>query len=213
MHVVVFTLGGERYALPIARVQEVIRHAHPRPVGSRIPFVAGVIELRGRIVPVCDIAARVGARASRSDQQKIVIVDLAGGQAGVLVDAVDEVVVVPERQLAPVPAEVRTVWLSSIARLADELVMVLDPERLLEGVVEAPAAEAAPVEVAAAVEVAAEPVAECKPKRNPVARKPAAKATARKPAGKPAAKTAARKPASKTAARKPAAKPAAAPAA
>jgi purine-binding chemotaxis protein CheW len=179
MHVVVFTLGGERYALPIARVQEVIRHAHPRPVGSRVPFVAGVIELRGRIVPVCDVAARVGARAGRSAQQKIVIVDLAGGQAGVLVDAVDEVVVVPERQLAPVPAEIRTAWLSNIARLADELVMVLDPERLLEGVVEAPAPE---------------PVAEAKPKpkRKPATRKPAA----RKPAArKPAARKAAAKPA------------------
>jgi purine-binding chemotaxis protein CheW len=194
MHVVVFTLGGERYALPIARVQEVIRHSHPRPVGSRIPFVAGVIELRGRIVPVCDIAARVGARAGRTDQQKIVIVDLAGGQAGVLVDAVDEVVVVPERRLAPAPAEIRTAWLSNIARLGDELVMVLDPEELLEGVI-----DAAPEPV---VEVAAvEPVAEAKPKRKPAARKPAAKTAARKPA----AKTAARKPAPKTAARKAAA--------
>jgi purine-binding chemotaxis protein CheW len=198
MHVVVFTLGGERYALPIARVQEVIRHAQPRPVGSRVPFVAGVIELRGRIVPVCDIAARVGARPGRSDQQKIVIVDLPGGQAGVLVDAVDEVVTVPEAQLAPVPAEIQTAWLSRIARLADELVMVLDPERLLEGVVELP--EAAPAEPVA------EPVEpEAKPKRKPAARKPAAKSnTARKPAArKPARKTAAK------AARKPAAKPAA----
>jgi purine-binding chemotaxis protein CheW len=162
MHVVVFTLGGERYALPIARVQEVIRHAHPRPVGSRIPFVAGVIELRGRLVPVCDVAARVGARVARSEQQKIVIVDLAGGQAGVLVDAVDEVVTVPEDRLAPVPAEVTSVWLSAIARLGDELVMVLDPERLLEGVIEEPE----PVVV--------EPEPAPKPKRKPAARKPAA---------------------------------------
>ena len=65
-------------------------------------------------------------------------------QDGVLVDAVDEVVTVPEAQLAPVPAEVRTAWLSKIARLADELVMVLDPEVLLEGVVEAPVVEVAP---------------------------------------------------------------------
>ncbi len=143
MHVVVFTLGGERYALPIARVQEVIRHAPPRPVGSRIPFVAGVIELRGRIVPVCDVAARVGARPSRADQQKIVIVDVPGGHAGVLVDAVDRVVTVPEAQLAPVPAEVRSPWLSAIARLGDELVMVLEPERLLAGVVEPPTAKPA----------------------------------------------------------------------
>ncbi len=138
-------------------------------MGSPIPFVAGVIELRGRIVPVCDIAARVGARAVRSEQQKIVIVDLPGGHAGVLVDAVDEVVTVPEERLAPVPAEVRSVWLRAIARLGDELVMVLDPERLLEGVVEPP-----------------EPVVEPKPKRKPAARKPAAKP--RKRAAQPSRK-------------------------
>ncbi len=159
MHVVVFTLGGERYALPIARVQEVIRHAHPRPVGSSVRFVAGVIELRGRVVPVCDVAARVGARASRSEQQKIVIVDLPGGQAGVLVDAVDEVVTVPEDRLAAVPPEVVSPWLDAIARLGDELVMVLDPDRLLEGVVEAPAPEPEPAP---------------KSKRKPAAKKPAA---------------------------------------
>lgn len=167
MHVVVFTLGGERYALPIERVQEVIRHAPPRPVGSRIPFVAGVIELRGRVVPVCDVAARVGARAARSEQQKIVIVDLPGGQAGVLVDAVDEVVTVPEQQLAPVPAGVRSPWLHKIARLADELVMVLDPEQLLAGLVEPP--EPAP-----------------KPKRKTATRKAAA--TPRKRAAQPSRK-------------------------
>jgi chemotaxis signal transduction protein len=155
MHVVVFSLGGERYALPIARVQEVIRHAQPRPVGSSVPFVAGVIELRGRIVPVCDITARVGARAARCEQQKIVIVDLPGGQAGVLVDAVDEVVTVPEDRLAPVPAEITTDWLSAIARLGDELVMVLDPERLLDGVVDAPEPEPEPAR---------------KPKRKPAAK-------------------------------------------
>jgi purine-binding chemotaxis protein CheW len=188
MQVVVFTLGGERYALPIARVQEVIRHVHPRYVGSRIPLVAGVIELRGRILPVCDIAARVGAGTSRSDAQKIVIVDLPGGQAGVLVDAVDEVVTVPADQLAAVPAEVRTTWLLAIARLGDELVMVLDPERLLQGVVEPPA----PVAVA-------EPAPEPKPPRTRAARKPAAKPAARKPAAK---KPPARKPA-KPAAKKP----------
>jgi len=177
MHVVVFSLGGERYALPIARVQEVIRHAHPRPVGSELPFVAGVIELRGRIVPVCDVAARVGARAARSDQQRIVIVDLPGGQAGVLVDAVDSVLTVPEDRLAPVPAEVRSPWLEAIARLGDELVMVLDPERLLAGVVAAPELAPEPARKRAPRKAAAKPrKAAAKPRK--AAAKPRKRAAA-----------------------------------
>jgi chemotaxis signal transduction protein len=119
---------------------------------------------------VCNIAARVGARTVGAEPQKIVIVDLPGGQAGVLVDAVDAVVTVPEERLAPVPAEVRTHWLAAIARLGEDLVMVLDPERLLDGVVEPPEPEPEPAP---------------KPKRKPAA----------KPARKSAPKRAARKPA------------------
>ena len=170
MQIVAFTLGGERYALPIERVQEVIRHATPTPVGSPIPFVAGVIELRGRVVPVCDVAVRVGARPSRSDAQKILIVDLPGGQAGVLVDAVDEVVSVAGDDLSPLPAEVANDLVSAVAQLGDELVMVLDPDHLLEGVVAPP-------------EPAPEPP---KAKRKPRAkRKPAA---AEPPAAQPSRK-------------------------
>ena len=58
---VVFTLGTEHYALPIQQVHEIIRYSEPRSVASRADWVRGVISLRGRIVPVYDLAARLGA--------------------------------------------------------------------------------------------------------------------------------------------------------
>src|SRR3954451_8667571 len=88
---VVFTLGDEEYALPITQVQEIIRYVEPRAVASEEPWIKGVISLRGKIIPVCDLAARLGLSNVRADGAKIVIVETAGGTAGVIVDDVEEV--------------------------------------------------------------------------------------------------------------------------
>ena len=60
---VVFSLGDEEYALPITDVQEIIRYAEPRAVASESPWIKGVISLRGKIIPVCDLATRLGLPA------------------------------------------------------------------------------------------------------------------------------------------------------
>ena len=62
---VVFSLGGEEYALPITQVHEIIRYAEPRSVASADPSVRGVISLRGKILPVYDLATRLGIDARR----------------------------------------------------------------------------------------------------------------------------------------------------
>lgn len=122
MQLVVFTLGRDRYALPVERVREVIRHRAP---------TAGVINLRDRLVPVRDIAARVGAGSLASAAPRIVIVDLRGVAAGVLVDAVESVRDVPDGEVAAVPPEVDTGLLRCIASVDGVLVPVLDAERVL----------------------------------------------------------------------------------
>lgn len=133
MQLVVFTLGRERYALPIERVQEIIRFQ---------PQTAGVISLRGTLVPVRDIARDVGAGALAATAPMIVVVELPGGPAGVLVDGVDSVLTVAAEQLSPMPAEVATNRFGAIARIADELVFVIDPDHVLAGVHPAPAPKA-----------------------------------------------------------------------
>src|ERR1700722_5930363 len=83
---VVFTLGAEHYALPIQAVNEIIRYAEPRSGASRTVWVRGVISLRGRIVPVYDVAARLGIRSELTEQSKIVIVEAGSETAGVVGD-------------------------------------------------------------------------------------------------------------------------------
>src|ERR1700761_5027364 len=100
---VVFTLGAEHYALPIQAVNEIIRYAEPRSVASPADWVRGVISLRGRIVPVYDVAARLGRRTEVAEQTKIVIVDIGSETAGVIVDSVEEVLTVSADQIDEAP--------------------------------------------------------------------------------------------------------------
>ena len=121
---VVFTLGTEEYALPIQQVHEIIRYAEPRSVASRAEWVRGVISLRGRIVPVYDLAARLGLASELTEQTKIVIVEAGNETAGVIVDGVEEVLTVEDGQLQDAPGA-DTTLIESIAKIGDRLVVLL----------------------------------------------------------------------------------------
>ena len=123
---VVFTLGAEQYALPIEQVHEIIRYSEPRSVASRLDWVKGVISLRGRIVPVFDLASRLGISSELGDQAKIVIVESGTEIAGVIVDDVDEVLTVDRDQFEEVPGA-DTMLIESIAKINDRLVVLLKP--------------------------------------------------------------------------------------
>jgi purine-binding chemotaxis protein CheW len=130
---VVFTLGGEEYALPIRQVQEIIRYTEPRSVAASSGWVRGVIGLRGKIVPVYDLAARLGLKTAEiAEGGRIVIVESAGDMAGVVVDDVAEVLTVDESQLDAVPAA-GSPSIEAIAKLDDRLVILLDPEGIFAG--------------------------------------------------------------------------------
>jgi purine-binding chemotaxis protein CheW len=130
---VIFSLGAEEYALPITRVQEIIRYSEPRNVASPTPWIRGVINLRGRIVPVCDLAERLGLEVERPDTAKIVIVETAAGTAGVIVDEVQEVLTVEDEQLEPAPAAASD-HVDAIAKIGDRLAVLLDIDGLFAGV-------------------------------------------------------------------------------
>lgn len=126
---VVCALGAEHYGLPVERVREIVRYAPPRPVASELPWMRGVMSLRGRLVPVLDLAVRLGLAAAPAPappaSAKVVIVDAAGEPAGMLVDDVVEVRSVDAAQVEPVPAGD-----GEIARVGERLVLLLDADEL-----------------------------------------------------------------------------------
>ena len=126
---VVFTLGTEHYALPIQQVHEIIRYSEPRSVASRVDWVRGVISLRGRIVPVYDLAARLGLASELTDETKIVIVEAGSETAGVIVDGVEEVLTVEDEQMQDAPGA-DTTLIDSIAKIGTRLVVLLKPSAI-----------------------------------------------------------------------------------
>jgi purine-binding chemotaxis protein CheW len=127
---VVFSLGQEEYGLPITQVQEIIRYSEPRTIPSAYASVRGVINLRGKIIPVCDLKQRLGLPASEGAEGKIVIVESKSGTAGLIVDEVDEVLTVSDEQLEEPPVA-RGDHVRAVAKVDDRLLILLEPDELL----------------------------------------------------------------------------------
>ena len=123
---VVFVLAGEQYALPITEIQEIVRYTQPRSIASAEAWVRGVLDLRGKIVPVYDLASRLSLASDLTEQSKIVIVDTGEQTIGVIVDAVEEVLTVDEVQIDEAPTADNTL-INSIAKIDGRLVVVLNP--------------------------------------------------------------------------------------
>jgi len=130
---VVFSLGEEEYALPINQVQEIIRYTEPRAVASDVAWIRGVISLRGKIVPVCDLAARIGLGGVEKAAGKIVIVETGSVTAGIIVDDVEEVLTIEDGQLDDVPAA-GSDSIEGIAKVGDRLVVLLNTDGIFGGV-------------------------------------------------------------------------------
>jgi purine-binding chemotaxis protein CheW len=127
---VVFSLSGQEYALPIRSVGEILNYTQPRSVVSSERGVRGVISLRGRIIPVFDLAERfLLPPATGSEPQKIAIVETSHGPAGVIVHGVDEVIAVMPDQFQSTPTGAPAGVESSV-KLGDRLILVVDPEQL-----------------------------------------------------------------------------------
>jgi purine-binding chemotaxis protein CheW len=147
----VFRLGPDEFALPIAAVDEV---AHVPQQITRVPrtpaFLEGVINLRGEVLPVVDQRRRFGMPVLADERRRLVVVRTQRHRAGLIVDGVSEVLRVPARAIAPAPdlAGETTQLVQGVINLeeAGRLVLLLDPAELLsraeQGLLDAFAADA-----------------------------------------------------------------------
>jgi purine-binding chemotaxis protein CheW len=140
---VVFALGREEYALPISHVHEIIRYTEPRFVASREEWTRGVISLRGKIIPVHDLAVRLGVEVSDRQEGagKIVIVESGAEMVGVIVDEVEEVVLLEAEQIGSAPGS-NDGAVSGVGKLGERLIVLLEPAALFGSETAAELAEA-----------------------------------------------------------------------
>jgi purine-binding chemotaxis protein CheW len=129
---IVFSLHGEHYGLPIASVREIIRYTPPRVTATAHGLIQGLINLRGRVLPVLDLSSRLGEVLEVSDTTRILVLEVSTGVLGLIVDAVDGVVEVPPERIEPIPGAVTDGALGhEIVAIDDRLVMLLDADRAL----------------------------------------------------------------------------------
>ena len=132
---VVFDLASEYYGVDISVVREIIRMQAVTKVPGAPLFVEGVINLRGRVVPVVDLRKRLDlALTEQTKESRIVVVDIAGRDVGVIVDAVTEVLRVPLSSLEPPTSMITSTesdYLKGIAKLEDKLIILLDLDKVL----------------------------------------------------------------------------------
>jgi purine-binding chemotaxis protein CheW len=135
---VVFHVAGEEYCLSVDAVEEIIRVAEQLiRVPKALSFVEGRVNLRGTVLPVIDLRARLGlARGERDDLQRIVVVIVDGVRTGFVVDAVAEVLKLPKGAIeqAPELSEEQAKLISRVANLteAKRMLLVLDHGHLLD---------------------------------------------------------------------------------
>ncbi len=132
-------LAGESYALAILKVREIIRLQKITPVPQMPGYVKGVINLRGRVVPVIDLRLKFGLEAVTSDRTCVVVVQVKlherGNVAlGLIVDAVEEVISLSATDIAPPPdfgSTLNQEYLLGMAKVSNGVKMLLDLDRAL----------------------------------------------------------------------------------
>ncbi len=136
LQLVAFRLGKETYAVDIQQVQEIIRMQHITQVPGAPSFVEGVINLRGRIVPVIDLRQRLGLpRGERTGETRIVVVEVPPHRVGMVVDAVEEVFRIQEEEIeppSPLVASIQEKYLRGVGKSGDRLIILLDLEEILK---------------------------------------------------------------------------------
>jgi purine-binding chemotaxis protein CheW len=137
-------IGGQLFGLPILRVQDVFAPERLTSVPLSPPEVAGVLNLRGRIVTLIDMRCRLGLGSRENGQQSMAIgVESRGESYGLLIDSVGEVLKLDNQSWEPNPSnlDARLASVSTgIYRLDSQLLMVLDVDRVLYITVKAVAA-------------------------------------------------------------------------
>jgi purine-binding chemotaxis protein CheW len=132
-----FTMAGEEYGVEILKVQEIKGYSAITPIPNTPAYVKGVMNLRGTIIPVIDLRAKLAMAEGQYNQFTAIVVLTVGAKTmGLVVDAVSDVLKIPRAEIQAAPdfgAAVDARFINGMAKAGDKLVVLLDIERVLGG--------------------------------------------------------------------------------
>ncbi|MCW2276693.1 chemotaxis protein CheW [Heliophilum fasciatum] len=135
IQLVVFGLGSEEYGVPITQVQEINRLTAPTKIPQAPSFVEGIINLRGKIIPVIDLKKRFQLPwADYSDSTRIIVINIAEHTVGIIVDAVTEVLRLPLQSVEHPPSMIGGIsaeYLYGVGKIGERLLLLLEIDKIL----------------------------------------------------------------------------------
>ena len=135
LQLVSFNIGEEEFGVDILKVQEINRMVDVTRVPNSPSFVEGVINLRGKVIPIIDLRLRLGLEQKEKDKDtRIIVVELDSKVIGFVVDNVNEVLRLNKSITEPPPPMVSGInseYITSIGKLEDRLLILLDLEKIL----------------------------------------------------------------------------------
>ncbi|MHC1789390.1 chemotaxis protein CheW [Solidesulfovibrio sp.] len=137
LQLVTFSIGEEEFGVDILSVQEIIRMMDITKVPRAPDFVEGVINLRGKVIPIIDLRRRFGLSTRDHDKHtRIIVIEINNMIVGFVVDSVSEVLRIPASTVEPPPPVVsglESEYISGVGKLEDRLLILLDLNKLLSG--------------------------------------------------------------------------------
>ena len=133
-----FKLGDESYAIPIMKIKEIIGMMPITKVPKLPEFIKGVINLRGKIIPVIDLRIKFGLEEKEYDERTSIIVmeiqtETSSGTDGIVVDTVSEVIDIPPSDIEPPPeygGSINQEFLTGMGKTAGNVIMLLDADKI-----------------------------------------------------------------------------------
>lgn len=136
LQLVSFKIGDEEFGVEILKVQEINRMLSITKVPNAPSFVEGVVNLRGKVIPIIDLRSRLNMEKKESDSKtRIVVVEIDGKIVGFIVDEVSEVLRIPRNITEPPPAVVAGIdsdYITAVGKLEDRLLILLDLDKVLK---------------------------------------------------------------------------------
>jgi purine-binding chemotaxis protein CheW len=134
-----FMLDDGMFGINILSIREIIEYGFVTPVPLSPPFIRGVLNLRGAVVPVLDLKVRFGRPPGEDTRRTCIVIveiDTEKGrqQLGMVVDSVNEVMEIPANEIKEVPefgARIRSDFIEAMGRVGDEFVVLINPDRVL----------------------------------------------------------------------------------
>lgn len=135
LQLVTFNLGKEEFAVPILQIQEINRLVEITRVPKSPDFVEGVINLRGKVIPIIDLRKRFSLpQAELGKYSRVVVINMDGRMVGLIVDSVSEVLRLSEEAVEPAPpivAGIDSEYIKGLGKIEGRLLILLDLNKIL----------------------------------------------------------------------------------